>query len=192
MAEEGIAAVNIPQSPFRKTNSPFSSSFRFLEFPGSSPPTSLNLYELTEEDVVWSPENFSDPPSPAANSPIGNPPPSDRPFLTEKLGLAVALADVGRRPAGNVGIRRAAAPAKVFRQSAPVNVPVWPRGRAAMLAEDCGEEEEAEEEMLPPHVIVARSHVTTFSVFEGVGRTLKGRDLCRVRNAVFQKTGFVD
>ncbi|WKA07725.1 hypothetical protein VitviT2T_025509 [Vitis vinifera] len=42
--------------------------------------------------------------------------------------------------------------------------------------------------MLPPHEIVARSHVMTFSVVEGVGRTLKGRDLRRVRNAVFQKT----
>ncbi|KAI3705874.1 hypothetical protein L1987_76123 [Smallanthus sonchifolius] len=42
--------------------------------------------------------------------------------------------------------------------------------------------------MIPPHEIVARSYVT-FSVFEGAGRTPKGRDLCRVRNAVFQKTG---
>ncbi|KAL0304455.1 UNVERIFIED_CONTAM: hypothetical protein Sradi_6313600 [Sesamum radiatum] len=59
-----------------------------------------------------------------------------------------------------------------------------------MRAEDDGEVE-GEEEMVPPHVIVARSHVT-FSVFEGAGRTLKGRDLRRVRNAVFQKTGFID
>ncbi|KAL0452386.1 UNVERIFIED_CONTAM: hypothetical protein Slati_1216700 [Sesamum latifolium] len=53
------------------------------------------------------------------------------------------------------------------------------------------DEEKEEEEMIPPHVIVARSHVT-FSVFEGAGRTLKGRDLCRVRNAVFQKTGLIE
>ena len=55
-------------------------------------------------------------------------------------------------------------------------------------AEDDSDEEE---EIVPPHVIMARSHVT-FSVFEGAGRTLKGRDLRRVRNAVFQKTGFID
>lgn len=53
-----------------------------------------------------------------------------------------------------------------------------------------------EEEMLPPHEIVARgsgvSPNTTFSVLEGVGRTLKGRDLRRVRNAVLYRTGFLD
>ncbi|KAL0321589.1 UNVERIFIED_CONTAM: hypothetical protein Scaly_2455300 [Sesamum calycinum] len=85
-------------------------------------------------------------------------------------------------------------PAK-FNQSAPVNIPLWPkelRGRYKNdnlgrfdEAEDDGEVE-GEEEIVPPHVIVARSHVT-FSVFEGAGRTLKGRDLRRVRNAVFQK-----
>lgn len=59
---------------------------------------------------------------------------------------------------------------------------------------DGGDEDDGE--MLPPHEIVARSSarspMTTFSVLEGKGRTLKGRDLRRVRNAVFQKTGFLD
>lgn len=54
------------------------------------------------------------------------------------------------------------------------------------------EEEEEDEEMVPPHVIAARSRTTSFSVFEGVGRTLKGRDMRRVRDAVWQKTGFLD
>ena len=58
--------------------------------------------------------------------------------------------------------------------------------------ESAKEHDDEEEEMVPPHVIVARSHVTNFSVFEGVGRTLKGRDLRRVRNDVLQKTGFLD
>lgn len=83
-----------------------------------------------------------------------------------------------------------------FHQSAPVNVPVWSKGNGALGSSKLGtfeeENEDMEEEMLPPHEIVARSHHTTFSVFEGVGRTLKGRDLCRVRNAVFRKTGFLD
>ncbi|XWS43388.1 hypothetical protein CRYUN_Cryun16bG0099000 [Craigia yunnanensis] len=57
-------------------------------------------------------------------------------------------------------------------------------------------DEEGEQEMLPPHEIVARgsgvSPKTTFSVLEGVGRTLKGRDLRQVRNAIWRKTGFLD
>lgn len=70
---------------------------------------------------------------------------------------------------------------------------MWPKKEMRSKNFDVIEEdeEEVEEEMIPPHEIVARSHVT-FSVFEGVGRTLKGRDLRRVRNAVFQQTGFLD
>ncbi|KAF5478919.1 hypothetical protein F2P56_005440 [Juglans regia] len=49
---------------------------------------------------------------------------------------------------------------------------------------------------LPPHEFIAkrlaRSHISSFSVFEGVGRTLKGRDLSKVRNAVLTKTGFLE
>ncbi|XP_020249476.1 early nodulin-20-like [Asparagus officinalis] len=56
-------------------------------------------------------------------------------------------------------------------QSAPVNVPRGPRERGS---QGRGEP------------------LTTFSVLEGVGRTLKGRDLRRVRNAVWRKTGFLD
>lgn len=54
-----------------------------------------------------------------------------------------------------------------------------------------------EDEILPPHEIVARSAskespMTTFSMLEGFGRTLKGRDLRMVRNAVWRRTGFQD
>ncbi|KAJ7960778.1 Senescence regulator [Quillaja saponaria] len=49
---------------------------------------------------------------------------------------------------------------------------------------------------LPPHEFIARrlarSHISSFSVFEGVGRTLKGRDLSKVRNAILTKTGFLE
>ncbi|CAN1294436.1 hypothetical protein LINPERPRIM_LOCUS22456 [Linum perenne] len=56
------------------------------------------------------------------------------------------------------------------------------------------DENEDDGEMLPPHEIVARSQTpdVAFSVLEGVGRTLKGRDLRQVRNAVWRKTGFLD
>ncbi|XP_010245762.1 PREDICTED: uncharacterized protein LOC104589216 [Nelumbo nucifera] len=85
-----------------------------------------------------------------------------------------------------------------YHQSAPVNVPVLPKGaggsRIRTLFEV--EDDEGEDEMLPPHEIVARgsarSPMTTFSVLEGAGRTLKGRDLRQVRNAVWRKTGFLD
>ena len=42
-----------------------------------------------------------------------------------------------------------------------------------------------------PHEIVAhRQGSIMFSVLEGIGRTLKGRDLTNVRNAVWRITGF--
>lgn len=96
-------------------------------------------------------------------------------------------------------------PVAVRRSSAPVNVPVWPKSKQRRsfylgqfddgddddVADDDDDDDVADGEIVPPHEIVARSYVT-FSVFEGAGRTLKGRDLCRVRNAVFQKTGFLD
>lgn len=49
---------------------------------------------------------------------------------------------------------------------------------------------------IPPHEFLAkqsaRTRTASFSVHEGIGRTLKGRDLSRVRNAVWQKIGFED
>lgn len=89
-------------------------------------------------------------------------------------------------------------------QSAPVNVPVIPAAmrRARDLEEVVSEEEEGEEEeaarsngvILPPHEVVAarNSPMLANSVLEGAGRTLKGRDLRQVRNAIWRKTGFLD
>lgn len=60
------------------------------------------------------------------------------------------------------------------------------------------EEEEGEgiEKRVPPHELIAkrlaRAQISSFSVFEGAGRTLKGRDLSKVRNAVLTKTGFLE
>ncbi|XP_068657571.1 protein S40-4-like [Aristolochia californica] len=62
-----------------------------------------------------------------------------------------------------------------------------------------GEEEEEEEDddgRIPPHEWIAkklaRSQISSFSVCEGVGRTLKGRDLSKVRNAILTRTGFLE
>eukprot|EP00270_Netrium_digitus_P011985 TRINITY_DN3850_c0_g1_i2.p1 TRINITY_DN3850_c0_g1~~TRINITY_DN3850_c0_g1_i2.p1 ORF type:complete len:262 (-),score=12.05 TRINITY_DN3850_c0_g1_i2:232-1017(-) len=83
------------------------------------------------------------------------------------------------------------------RASAPVNVPDWSKivGLKKPKAEDGeAEEEEDGEQMVPPHLLMAReySKSVTFSVFEGVGRTLRGRDLDQVRTSILRKTGFFD
>lgn len=88
-------------------------------------------------------------------------------------------------------------PFKKFQQSVPVNVPLLPKKvrNGGKLVDEVDVEIDEEEEMLPPHEIVARgsrSPKTTFSVLEGAGRTLKGRDLSQVRNAVWRQTGFLD
>ncbi|OVA10029.1 Senescence regulator S40 [Macleaya cordata] len=88
-------------------------------------------------------------------------------------------------------------PSGKLHQSAPVNVPVLSKAakmrKPTVFEED---DEDGDDEMLPPHEIVARGYGqsprTTFSVLEGVGRTLKGRDLRQVRNAVWRQTGFLD
>jgi hypothetical protein len=63
-------------------------------------------------------------------------------------------------------------------------------------SDDEKEDDDDEDERLPPHELVAREYArsqrTTFSVCEGQGRTLKGRDLSRVRNAVWSQMGFAD
>eukprot|EP00249_Psilotum_nudum_P024702 c29269_g1_i1 orf=585-1232(+) len=82
-------------------------------------------------------------------------------------------------------------------QSAPVKVPDW--SRMISLDQQMGERDILQEDMterLPPHELLARENarnrLITFSVCEGVGRTLKGRDLSRVRNAVWRQTGFIE
>ncbi|GMI97267.1 hypothetical protein like AT3G15040 [Hibiscus trionum] len=85
-----------------------------------------------------------------------------------------------------------------FHQSAPVNVPMLakPMRKKQDFDDYYDMELEEEGEMLPPHEIVARSLAQSpalaCSVLEGVGRTLKGRDLRQVRNAVWRQTGFLD
>ncbi|XP_020202356.1 uncharacterized protein LOC109788109 [Cajanus cajan] len=93
---------------------------------------------------------------------------------------------------------RASAPA-----SLPVNVPDWSKilgdeygqSRRRNRDEEEAQSEEEEEEgcgRVPPHEFLAKTRIASFSVHEGVGRTLKGRDLSRVRNAIWAKTGFQD
>uniref|UniRef100_A0A0D3HDM1 Uncharacterized protein n=1 Tax=Oryza barthii TaxID=65489 RepID=A0A0D3HDM1_9ORYZ len=104
-------------------------------------------------------------------------------------------------------------PAVPYHQSAPVKVPVRPPpprrsgwDHLAGVPGDRYDDDDDEEllrgdaAMLPPHEMVARASagggfggpVKPSSMLEGVGRTLKGRDLRRVRDAVLRQTGFLD
>ncbi|XP_044461377.1 uncharacterized protein LOC123192783 [Mangifera indica] len=106
---------------------------------------------------------------------------------------------------------------KVVQQSsAPMNIPDWSKiyGKNANLGSsrngswdhnsisyndggnDVDNEDSDNEDMVPPHEWLARklarNKISSFSVFEGIGRTLKGRDLSKVRNAILTKTGFLE
>ncbi|KAG6513580.1 uncharacterized protein LOC121972244 [Zingiber officinale] len=79
--------------------------------------------------------------------------------------------------------------------SAPVVVPAWP----SFLSDGTARWEEAEKEVdeederwMPPHEYLARAkgRSSSTSVFEGTGRMLKGRDVIRVRDAIWSRTGF--
>ncbi|KAL3531934.1 hypothetical protein ACH5RR_005455 [Cinchona calisaya] len=85
--------------------------------------------------------------------------------------------------------------------SLPVNIPDWSRilGDEYKIhrreSEDDFEENDDDGEeygRLPPHEYLAKTRGSSFSVHEGIGRKLKGRDLNTVRNAVWKQTGFED
>ena len=137
--------------------------------------------DLLELDVLW-------PASASASPAVG-------------LGLLAALPeDEGKkkkRAAGGAPARSAARPvpeaaglaASGIARSAPVRIPSEPARRGRWAQAGAGGSGEA---MVPPHEIVARRAAAHSSVLEGAGRTLKGRDLRRVRNAVLRRTGFLD
>ncbi|CAK9141312.1 unnamed protein product [Ilex paraguariensis] len=80
-------------------------------------------------------------------------------------------------------------------QSAPVNVPVTSeamlRNRRVREFDDIADDvDDNNGDMLPPHEVVGsrQSPMLACSVLEGVGRTLKGRDMRQVRNAIWRQT----
>ncbi|GLT56783.1 hypothetical protein SLA2020_298000 [Shorea laevis] len=89
--------------------------------------------------------------------------------------------------------------------SLPVNIPDWSkilrgeyRDNERRWKSDDNDDAEGDgwndqgDGRVPPHEFLARTRIASFSVQEGIGRTLKGRDLTMVRNAIFEKTGFLD
>ncbi|KAK9124261.1 hypothetical protein Sjap_013863 [Stephania japonica] len=79
----------------------------------------------------------------------------------------------------------------VISRSVPVDIPDWGKNRRdGKDEEDLGDRTAIR---IPPHEYLAKSQMgSSFSVREGFGRTLKGRDLSRVRDAIWEKTGFQD
>ncbi|XP_019199527.1 PREDICTED: uncharacterized protein LOC109193147 [Ipomoea nil] len=155
-------------------------NYRFLSTDREAPIGGDSVFEF-EESEVW---NAAHSASPERRKAI----PSSR----------------ARKPSAVSGTRVVgAAPG-----SLPVNVPDWSKILKDEYREnrrrDCDDDFDDEEEdgggdggdRVPPHEFVAqqlaRTRIASFSVHEGIGRTLKGRDLSRVRNAIWKKTGFED
>ncbi|KAG6385080.1 hypothetical protein SASPL_153904 [Salvia splendens] len=84
--------------------------------------------------------------------------------------------------------------------SAPVDIPGLSKTKKRSKRSDfdsrVDEDEDEEGEVAPPHEVLAkrleRTRIASHSMCEGVGRTLKGRDLSKTRNAILIKTGFIE
>ncbi|XP_010685405.2 protein S40-7 [Beta vulgaris subsp. vulgaris] len=191
------------------------SSERFLTTFSLSRTSTDGGDELNEDDVFFTGANFHNPPSTSST-----PPHSIRHKNHHKsfnLGILAALPEStdARRlisPTSPSSSRMIPTiPRKIFstpanyHQSAPMNITVMSEKHHRKTSVfDCDDgfdvvvvvDDDDDGEMLPPHEIVAKkmadSPMLSSSVLEGVGRTLKGRDLRQVRNAVFRQTGFID
>lgn len=162
--------------------------------------------ELDEAEVIWGTSS-------ASSSPVeaylrgGGAPPTHVAVASSKGGKGKrgGGGGAGAREGGGGGGGGAVAAA-----SLPVNIPDWSkilgteyggRGSAGAAAarwpsDERGGDEECRGGLgwVPPHeLLLCRERAAaSFSVREGAGRTLKGRDLRRVRNAIWEKTGFQD
>lgn len=113
-------------------------------------------------------------------------------------GLSLAFEDPSRMTSARIvhqfrGNDTVASPrGRQMATSAPVNVPDWSKIlRVDSLHELDETLDDSDSEIVPPHEYLARGRKkNATSVFVGVGRTLKGRDLRRVRDAVWMQTGF--
>ncbi|KAI3823254.1 hypothetical protein L1987_04687 [Smallanthus sonchifolius] len=156
------------------------SNYRYLSTEREAPVVSDSMFALDESDI-W---------NVAASSPeLRKTVPSSR--ISKKSSSPV----VKRGEIGGTA------------SSLPVNVPDWSK----ILKEDYSQNRRTDDvddgddsdefdygdgNRIPPHEFlarqIARTRIASFSVHEGIGRTLKGRDLSRVRNAVWEKIGFQD
>ncbi|KAG8050609.1 hypothetical protein GUJ93_ZPchr0009g1666 [Zizania palustris] len=145
-------------------------------------PTAVVDGDLLEHDVLW--------PSSSAPGLLALLLDDERSKKKKRAGPAVRSA--ARPVPETAAFTVPTATAMAMARSAPVRIPseaAARRGRWAQAQPVGGEDGDA---MVPPHEIVARRAEAHNSVLEGAGRTLKGRDLRRVRNAVLRRTGFLD
>ncbi|XP_057462819.1 protein S40-6-like [Actinidia eriantha] len=117
-------------------------------------------------------------------------------------GLSLAFEDSGKTASPRIvhqlrGQDSVASPRRHnMATSAPVNVPDWSKIYRVNSVESLHDSDDGADyqdfEIVPPHEYLAREYrrMAANSVFEGVGRTLKGRDMSRVRDAVWNQTGF--
>ncbi|XP_010683677.2 protein S40-7 [Beta vulgaris subsp. vulgaris] len=194
-------------SNYRHRKSPSSDRF-FTHFSLSTVPSAVGNIsddELTEADLFWIDSDSSESARSSSDSrrKIN--------LARENSGILAALPDdcgnrimtpfraIPKPPQHRVGAELTQS--RKFQHSAPVNVPrmMMMRNTRRRFSEERENDnnddkggDDDDEEMLPPHEIVALKLKSTSSVLEGVGRTLKGRDLRQVRNAVWRQTGFLD
>lgn len=79
--------------------------------------------------------------------------------------------------------------------SSPIAIPCSSSGYHLSRESMKGRYEEECTELVPPHVMVSRKSnggEIAISLRSGQGRTLRGRELWHIRNAVWRMTGFVD
>jgi hypothetical protein len=146
--------------------------------------------EFDESDVVWGTFGAT-----AAGGVDCSVPPGAE--LHQAAARARPIPAAGRKQKPVDG-RGAAAPG-----SLPMNIPDWQKilgveyrdhhaGKWELDGDDDYYGRGGTAVMVPPHELAWRSRAASLSVHEGIGRTLKGRDLSRVRDAVWKKTGFED
>ncbi|KAH7561049.1 hypothetical protein ACOSP7_016410 [Xanthoceras sorbifolium] len=136
----------------------------------------------------------------------------DSPFELDESDLYNHSPSVNRSDSPEYGRKSAVANSRLGKKSTkrtdsvggtatslPVNIPDWSKilkdeYRVNRRADSDDDDDVFSEGSMrvPPHEFLARSRIASFSVHEGVGRTLKGGDLTRVRNAIWEKTGFQD
>ncbi|QCD98077.1 uncharacterized protein LOC114177698 [Vigna unguiculata] len=210
-----------PTPSFHRRSSSSSSDRLLGRYPATAAASPSPADELSEAELFWAADSSESEPQHHAPSPKTRLRNFDRPVdsgilvvLTEpdsrggvfrgkspvQTSSRMMIPSLPRPPASDYLAQ--SAPSRKFQQSAPVKVPILiaasasRRRNADEFARVIDDDVDDDEEMLPPHEIVARgsgvSPKTTFSVLEGVGRTLKGRDLRQVRNAVLRQTGFLD
>ncbi|KAF8107806.1 hypothetical protein N665_0116s0013 [Sinapis alba] len=132
--------------------------------------------EFEESDIIFSDSFF---------------PTRRRDDMNDKENLPVGFRENSKNKSRRIKTSPLPSPA-AFSTSVPVNIP----GNVIRRYTDDEEySDDGGRGMVPPHLIVGRRMEgcqMAFSVCTGNGRTLKGRDLSRVRNSVLRLTGFLE